>query len=121
MPSSRFGLGDAFFGQRDGAVLFIDLVVDVAPQLGNDFVDAVVLVGGFVARAGNDQRRAGFVDQDGVDFVDDREMVAALHAVRDVELHVVAQVVEAEFVVGSVGDIGVDRTRAAAGRRCRAE
>ena len=29
----------------------------------------------------------------------------ALHAVREVELHVVAQVIEAEFVVGPVGDV----------------
>ena len=32
--------------------------------------------------------------------------MAALHAVLDVELHVVAQVVEAELVVGAVGDVG---------------
>ena len=32
--------------------------------------------------------------------------MAALHAIRDAELHVVAQVVEPEFVVGAVGDIG---------------
>ena len=31
----------------------------------------------------------------------------ALHAVLDAELHVVAQVVEAELVVGPVGDVGV--------------
>jgi hypothetical protein len=32
--------------------------------------------------------------------------VAALHAVLELELHVVAQVVEAELVVGAVGDVG---------------
>ena len=32
--------------------------------------------------------------------------MAALHAILDFELHVVAQVVEAEFVVGAVGDVG---------------
>ena len=66
----------------------------------------VVLVGRFLAGAGNDQRGAGFVDQDGIDFVDDGEVVPALHAIVQVELHVVAQVVEAEFVVGAVGDVG---------------
>ena len=30
----------------------------------------------------------------------------ALHAVRDPELHVVAQIIEAELVVGAVGDVG---------------
>ena len=53
----------------------------------------------------DDERRPRFVDQDAVDLVDDREVVAALHVVREVELHVVAQVVEAELVVRAVGDV----------------
>ena len=40
-----------------------------------------------------------------VDLVDDREVVAALHHLRQLVLHVVAQVVEAELVVGAVGDV----------------
>ncbi len=32
--------------------------------------------------------------------------MAALHVVRELELHVVAQIVEAELVVGAVGDVG---------------
>ena len=44
-------------------------------------VDAVILVGGFLGRAGNDQRGARFVDQDRVHFVDHGEVVAALHAI----------------------------------------
>ncbi len=74
-------------------------------QAGDNLVDAVVLVGRFLAGAADDQWRAGFVDQDRVDFVDDPVIVAALHAVREIELHVVAQVVKTELVVGSVGDI----------------
>ena len=105
-PSSRSHLRDAFFGERRGAVLFVDGVIDFLNQLGNDLVDAVVLVGGFLGGAGNDQRSARFVDQDGVHFVDDGELVAALDAIVQVVLHVVAQVVEAEFVVGAVGDVG---------------
>jgi len=40
-----------------------------------------------------------------VDLVDDRVVVAALNAVVDAQCHVVAQVVEAELVVGAVGDV----------------
>ena len=104
-PQQFFGFADAFFGQRGGPVFFIDGVIDVLNQFWNDLVDAVVLVGGFFGRPGNDQRRAGFVDQDGVHFVDDSEMVAALDAVRQVVLHVVAEIVEAEFVVRAVGNV----------------
>jgi hypothetical protein len=35
------------------------------------FVDLVILVGRFLAGPGDDQRRAGFVNQDGIDFIDD--------------------------------------------------
>ena len=111
---------DAFFGERDSAMLFVDRVVAggvlfaglfafddfAAHETRNDLVDLVVLVGGLFAGAGDDERRAGFVDQDGIDFVDDGEVELALGAVRDAEFHVVAQVVEAEFVVGAVGDVG---------------
>ena len=40
------------------------------------------------------------------DFVDDRKLVAALHHLRHVVFHVVAEIVEAELVVGAVGDVG---------------
>jgi len=42
---------------------------------------------------------ARFVDENGVHFVDDGELVSALHAMREVVLHIVAEVVEAEFVL----------------------
>ena len=64
-------LADAFFGQRRLAMLFVERVVDVLNQLRDDFVDLVVLVGGFFGRTGNNERGARFVDEDGVDFVDD--------------------------------------------------
>ena len=74
-------------------------------RLRDDAIDFVIEVGRFLGRARDDQRRPRFVDQDAVDFVHDREVVPALHVVREVELHVVAQVVEAELVVRAVGDV----------------
>src|ERR1035438_7618885 len=114
-------LEHALFGEGGGFVLLIDGVVAggvlfagllalddlAANEFGNDAVDLVILVGGFLAGAGNDEWGAGFVDQDRVDFVDDGVVVQALGAVLDAELHVVAEVVEAELVVGTVGDVGV--------------
>ena len=58
-------------------------------------------------RAADDERRARLVDQDRVDFVDEREVELALHQVFDLPRHVVAQVVEADFVVRDVGDVAV--------------
>src|SRR5882757_7750226 len=79
---------EAFFGQRGLAMLFVDGVVDVTDQLGNDFVDLEIFVGGLFGWAGDNQRGARLVDQDGVDFIDDGEVMATLNAVREVVLHV---------------------------------
>src|SRR5258708_23159644 len=105
-PEQALALVEAFFGQRGLAMLFVDREVDVLDQLGNDFVDLEVFVGRFFGGAGDDERGARFVDQDGVDFIDDGEMMAALHTVREVVLHVVAQIIEAKLIVGAVGDVG---------------
>ena len=94
----------AGFGQRHRALLLVDLVVGLF-QLGDVGVDGVVEFRAIVEGAGDDQRGAGFVDQDRVHLVHDGEDVPALDHVLHPVLHVVAQVVEAELVVGAVGDV----------------
>ena len=137
LPAPVFRIGDvadaehlldffpALIGDGDVLVLLINYVVAgqdlglvgtrieffAALQLGNEAVNPEVLVSGFFAGAADDERRAGFVNQDAVNFVHDGEVVAALHAHGEIKLHVVAQVIEAEFVVGAIGDVGsVGRT-----------
>ena len=73
---------------------------------GDDFIGDGVFVSGFVGGAGDDERGAGLVDEDGIDFVDDAIEVAALDALGEIKLHVVAEVVETEFIVGPVGNVG---------------
>ena len=99
-----FELLGAVLGEDRGALLLVDLVV-LRPQLRHEGIDRIVELGAVVERTGNDQRRARFVDQDRVDFVDDGEAVAALDHLSALIFHVVAQIVEAEFVVGAVGDV----------------
>ena len=113
----------ALLGQRRRALLLVEVVV-LGRELGDQLVDGDVELGAVLARAGDDQRRARLVDQDRVDLVDDREVVVALVHLREVGLHVVAQIVEAELVVGGVGDVRVVgglllRPRACRERRCR--
>ena len=64
-------------------------------------VDVRVLFRG----AGDDERGPRFVDEDRVDLVHDGVHVPALDHRLDLELHVVAQVVEAELVVRAVRDV----------------
>ncbi len=114
----------AALGQRDRLVLLVDDVIarqverfsffglDVAfgfragLQAGDDAIDFVIQLGRGLGRTGDDERRARLVDEDAVDLVDDGEVVAALNVLRQLELHVVAEIVEAELVVGAVGDVG---------------
>ena len=74
-------------------------------QLRDEPVDFVVEFRRFLSRPRDDERRARLVDQDAVHLVDNREGVAPLHVVGQFELHVVAQVVETELVVGAVRDV----------------
>jgi hypothetical protein len=76
-------------------------------QATHDRREPVVELGGVGDLARDDERGAGLVDEDRVDLVDDRVVVAALHLLGSRLIgHVVAQVVEAELVVGAVGDVG---------------
>ena len=90
----------AFAGARVG---FADLLL----QVRRDRIDLEIELSLVFGLAADDERRAGFVDQDGVDLVDDAVVERPLHAVDHLGDHVVAQVVEAELVVGAVGDVGV--------------
>ena len=103
----------ALFGRADGAVLEVDEVVaallgalGAVLEAGHEPGEREVQVGRLLGLAADDQRRAGLVDEDVVDLVDDREAALALHALVEFEDHVVAQVVEAELVVRAVGDVG---------------
>ena len=109
----------AGFGQIDGALLLVELVI-LAHQLRDDLVDGGVKARAVLGRTGDDERRARLVDQDRVDLVDDGEGVAALDHLRHVVFHIVAEIVEAEFVVRAVGDVGGVGLRGAARRRARA-
>ena len=55
-------------------LFLLDLEVDVLLSCRAILSASAYLRDVVVGRAGDDQRRAGFVDQDVVDFVDDREV-----------------------------------------------
>ena len=104
----------ALLGEGHSVFLLLHLEVAVGHQLPGDLVGLGVFRDVVVGGAGDDQRRAGLVDEDVVHLVDDREgerPLALLHVLGEAVVaagghpHVVAEVVEAEFVVGAVGDV----------------
>ncbi len=103
--AQRLDMLHALFGEGDGFVLFILLVIGFV-QLFDQAISLFVQIGRLFRRAGNDQRRTRFVDEDGIYLIDNGEVIFALYQVFTAEGHVIAQVIEAEFVIGAVGDIG---------------
>jgi hypothetical protein len=97
----------AAVGEKRVLLLLVDRVVDVLLEQRDHRVGLAVLVGALLGGPRDDQRGARLVDEDGVHLVDDGEVELALHAFLGLAGHVVAQVVEAELVVGAVGDVGV--------------
>ena len=55
---------------------------------------------------GNDERSTGIVNQHRVHLIDNCIIVLALHQVAGTGSHIVAQIIETEFVVGTEGDVG---------------
>jgi hypothetical protein len=83
-------------------VLFVVLLVEARHELVDGAVELGVVLGG----ARDDERRTRLVDEDAVDLVDDGEVEGPLHHGVHGQLHVVAQIVEAELVVGAIGHVG---------------
>ena len=104
LAQQGFQLLDADLGEGDRAGLFVLLEI-LLDQLRHQPVHPHVELGGVLGRPGDDQRRARLVDQDRVDLVDDGVVEGPLDHFLQAELHVVAKVVEAELVVGAVGDV----------------
>ena len=66
----------------------------------------ILLVKRVHGRAADDERRARFINENGVHLVHDGEIMAALHLLLLAQRHaVVAQIIEAEFRIGAVGDV----------------
>ncbi len=115
-------IGHAFLGEIDLFLLLIDGEIALADlvfiftqefrplQAGNQLVDPDIKLRGFIRRPGNDQRGAGFIDQDRVNFVDDRKRAIALGFLVGRKRHVIAQVIETQFVIGRVNHVaGIGR------------
>ena len=75
-------------------------------QLLDERFPFVVLMRRNRRRSADDERRARFVDQDGIDFIDNRVIVAALDLLLARRGHaVVAQIIETELAVRPVSDV----------------
>ena len=84
---------------------FIHRGIDHSSQAAYEIISLTVKIRALITLTGDDQRRPGFIDEDGVDFVHNGEHMAALDHVPLVQRHIITQIVEAHLVVGTVSDV----------------
>ena len=116
IPFKRFCRRDLLRGR--GALLsarsllrLFEIVVKAARQRADKLIHALIQIGRLIPLPGDDERRSGLVDQNGVHLVDDREIEFTLHHELQIVLEIVPEVVKPELVVGAVSDVaGVSRT-----------
>ena len=77
-----FRLTNTLVGQRDVVLFFVDREVLFLAKRSRDLVGVGVASQVHVARSADDQRRPRFVDQDVVDFVNDRVVERTLTLLR---------------------------------------
>ena len=101
----RFFVNREVSGRDDALACTWVFLAHLAGQHGHNLVDGHVEFGVIFGLSADDERCAGFVDQNRIDFVDDGVMHATLHTVFGFVDHVVSQVIKTKFVVGAVGDV----------------
>ena len=99
-----FDLGNARISRGNGLLLFIHDIVVFGEGL-DDTGQRIVEVRRFFTRAGNDQRRTGFIDEDGVHFIDDTVIQRALYHLFFTDDHVITEIIKAKFIIGTIGNI----------------
>ncbi len=102
LVAGRDGLLGLVQGRVDEGALLVVEVLHIRAVLHE-----LLVVGGLLHRTGDDERGTGVIDEDGVHLVHDGVVVLPLHEVRHPRGHVVTQVVEAELVVRTEGDVAV--------------
>ena len=104
-----FRLRHAVIGEHYGALFFLYGEIVALAQSPRKRIRLLVQVARFAASARYYERSARLVDENGVHLVDDCEVEFALNLVRLAHDHIVAQKVEAQFVVGAIGYVACVR------------
>ena len=108
-----FGALMTALAQKHGVGFFIHPIIALAlfcflaHKHGGHGVHHLIKLHVVIGLAGNNQRRACFVDQNRIHFIHHGKCECALHFVVLVGYHIVAQIIKAKFVVGAIRDVGI--------------
>ena len=85
-------------------MFFIKYVI-LWSEFRNNFSELIVGIWIIASWSRDNQWSTSFIDQDGVDFIDDGKIELALSEKIYLINHVVAKVVETKFVIGTISNI----------------
>ena len=104
VTQQRLSMFNPSLAQGDAIALFIEIKI-LFNQIRDDLVGKNVVCRICFSRPGNDQRRPRLIDKDRIHLIDDGKMMVALDHVFETKLQIIAQVIKAEFIVGSISNI----------------
>ena len=107
-------LCDSLLRERCGAELFVYGVIRCSIEPRDKIRKAIIEIRGFFRRRADDERRARFVDENRVHFVNDGVIQFALNHFLLARHHVIAKIIEPEFVIRAIGNIREIRVAPAA-------
>ena len=81
-------------------------LLSVVQFFDDGFVAVELLLVAAWSGSRDNKRGTGIINEDGIDLIHDGVVMGALHQLGQVARHIVTQVVETEFVVGAVSDVG---------------
>ncbi|MNC10300.1 hypothetical protein D3C75_579390 [compost metagenome] len=98
-------LGHPCFRQGDGFQLHIHVVILLFPQGHDETVGCHIQIRRLGGLSGNNKRRPRFIHQNGVHFVHNGIIKGPLHHLLFIQNHIVPQVIKAELIVRTIGNI----------------
>ena len=105
----QYGMGFFIFGEitrhLDHALAVRRLFANLQCQQRRQGIHLAVHLSVIFCLTRDDERRTRLIDQNRVNLIDNSERKPTLHALGWRVHHVVAQVIEAEFIVGAVRDV----------------
>ena len=78
-----FHMKDSLLRQKGGMAFLFQLIILSLFQGGNDAVDLIIFVRGFLRRAGDDQGGPGLIDQDAIHLIDNGIVQVPLDVIFD--------------------------------------
>ena len=100
-----FRFSNTYFSRSNLFSFFVYSIIFTFAHSAYNLCKNSVQVSRFFTRTGDDKRSTRFVNQNTVNFVDDTEVQFTLNHLVNIYYHIVTQIVETKFIVGTISNV----------------